>query len=35
VPELGNVDRLGAREDAVAVIVDDGDITQVEQHQNL
>ena len=35
VPELGNVDRLRAREDTVAVVVDDGDVTQVEQHQNL
>jgi hypothetical protein len=35
VVQLGEPQRFGAREDAVAVVVDDGDVTEVEQHQNL
>jgi hypothetical protein len=35
VAQLGELQRLGAREDAVAVVVDERDVAEVEQHQNL
>jgi hypothetical protein len=33
--QLGEAQRLGAREDAVAVVVDDEDVAEIKQHQNL